>query len=71
MIKENAYIKNGSISPENILFYKEFGYLVAPALLSIAEVDELKKETTAIFRGEEETSKACWPYKPTNPMQMY
>ncbi len=52
MIKENAYIKNGSISPENILFYKEFGYLVAPALLSIAEVDELKKETTAIFRGE-------------------
>jgi len=52
MIKENAYIKNGSISPENILFYKEFGYLVAPALLSITEVDELKKETTAIFRGE-------------------
>ena len=52
MIKEDAYIRNGSISYENINFYKEFGYLVAPALLSISEIDELKKETTSIFRGE-------------------
>jgi phytanoyl-CoA hydroxylase len=52
MKKEDAYIKNGSISPENINFYKEYGYLVASALLSIAEIDELKKETSAIFRGE-------------------
>jgi hypothetical protein len=41
MIKEDAYIKNGNISSENIHFYKEFGYLVAPAMVSIAEIDEL------------------------------
>jgi len=52
MIKEDAYIKNGNIGPENILFYNDFGYLVAPAMVSIAEIDELKKETAAIFRGE-------------------
>lgn len=44
MIKENAYIRNGSISPENIFFYKEFGYLIAFSLLSISEIDELKKK---------------------------
>lgn len=52
MNKENAYIKNGSISKENIAFYEEYGYLVAPDLLSIHETDELKNETAAIFRGE-------------------
>jgi phytanoyl-CoA hydroxylase len=52
MIKENAQIKNGRISPENIQFYKEFGYLIAPSILSLSEIDELKKETAAIFRGE-------------------
>ncbi|MEO8720606.1 MAG: phytanoyl-CoA dioxygenase family protein [Ginsengibacter sp.] len=52
MTNENGYIKNDRISPENINFYKEFGYLVAPMLLSPTEIDELKKETAAIFRGE-------------------
>ncbi len=52
MTKEDAYIRNGSISQRNINFFKEFGYLVAPALLTISEIDELKKESFAIFSGE-------------------
>src|SRR5215213_10259144 len=52
MKKEHAYIKNGAISSENIVFYKTYGYLVALSLLSGDEVDELKKETAAIFRGK-------------------
>jgi ectoine hydroxylase-related dioxygenase (phytanoyl-CoA dioxygenase family) len=51
MNKEHAYIK-GSIDDENIAFYKEYGYLIAPAMLSHDEINELKKETAAIFRGE-------------------
>jgi ectoine hydroxylase-related dioxygenase (phytanoyl-CoA dioxygenase family) len=52
MNKEHACIKNGRISQENVSFYAEYGYLVAPGLLSGSEIEELKKETTAIFRGE-------------------
>jgi ectoine hydroxylase-related dioxygenase (phytanoyl-CoA dioxygenase family) len=52
MNKEHAYIQHGSIVDENIAFYKEFGYLIAPGLLSKNEIDELKKETAGIFRGE-------------------
>ena len=52
MKKEDAYINNGSITSENIAFYKQLGYLVAPNLLSVNEIAELKKETAAIFRGE-------------------
>jgi phytanoyl-CoA hydroxylase len=51
MNKDYAYIK-GSIDDENIAFYKEYGYLIAPAMLSSEEINELKKETAAIFRGE-------------------
>ncbi|TAN11698.1 MAG: phytanoyl-CoA dioxygenase family protein [Chitinophagaceae bacterium] len=52
MTKKDAYIKNGSISHENINFYNGYGYLIAPELLSVSEIDELKNETAAIFRGE-------------------
>jgi len=52
MNKEDAYINNQRISDANILFYKNYGYLIAPALLSSNEIDELRKETAAIFRGE-------------------
>jgi ectoine hydroxylase-related dioxygenase (phytanoyl-CoA dioxygenase family) len=51
MNKEHAYIKNGNISKENIAFYAQYGYLVAPGLLSNDEVKELKSETASIFRG--------------------
>jgi len=52
MNKEHAYVNNGSISKENIAFYAEYGYLVAPGLLAAHEVEQLKKETASIFRGE-------------------
>lgn len=52
MSKKNAYIRKGSISSENIAFYKQNGYLIAADLLSGNEITELKKETAAIFRGE-------------------
>ncbi|SMO71871.1 phytanoyl-CoA dioxygenase family protein [Solitalea koreensis] len=52
MNKEQAYLRNGSISQENIAFYAEYGYLIAPRLLSNTEIRELKQETAAIFRGE-------------------
>ncbi|MBS0029244.1 phytanoyl-CoA dioxygenase family protein [Chitinophaga sp. 22321] len=52
MTKEQAYVKPEGITPENIAFYKVYGYLVAPQLLNTHEIDELKKETAAIFRGQ-------------------
>lgn len=52
MNKEHAYVKDGCISKENIAFYAQYGYLVAPGLLSASEIGDLKKETAAIFRGE-------------------
>jgi phytanoyl-CoA hydroxylase len=50
--KEHAYIEKGCISKENIIFYASYGYLVASGLLSNNEIEELKKETASIFRGE-------------------
>jgi len=52
MNKGNAYVKDGVLSKENIAFYAEYGYLVAPGLLSNDEISGLKKETAAIFRGK-------------------
>ncbi|HEX5153181.1 MAG TPA: phytanoyl-CoA dioxygenase family protein [Parafilimonas sp.] len=52
MNKENAYVSSEGISKENVTFYTTYGFLVAPALLSGNEIEELKKETAAIFRGE-------------------
>lgn len=52
MNNEHSYIKVEGINQENITFYKEFGYLIAPGLLSADEIAELKKETAAIFRGK-------------------
>ena len=52
MNKEQAIIKAGNINKENIAFYAEYGFLVAPGLLTSEEIGRLKNETTAIFRGE-------------------
>jgi len=52
MNKDHSYITNGSISNENVAFYKEYGYLIAADLLSLSEVSDLKSETAAIFRGK-------------------
>jgi ectoine hydroxylase-related dioxygenase (phytanoyl-CoA dioxygenase family) len=52
MNNAHAYINGGQLTNENVGFYKEYGYLIAPHLLAVAEIAELKKETAAIFRGD-------------------
>ncbi|TWF39982.1 chlorinating enzyme [Chitinophaga polysaccharea] len=52
MNNEHAFIAAAGISRENISFYADNGYLVAPSLLQPEEIAALKKETAAIFRGE-------------------
>lgn len=51
MDKEHAYIKNGKVSSENVAFYQDYGYLVAEELLSLADVEILRRETAEIFKG--------------------
>lgn len=63
MNKEYAYVK-GSINDYNIAFYKEYGYLIAPSFLVKEEIEELKKETTAIFRGERGYVEGMLPVEP-------
>jgi phytanoyl-CoA hydroxylase len=49
---QHAYVNSGKLSPQNIQFYKDAGYLIAPDLVSKGEIAALKKETAQIFRGE-------------------
>lgn len=64
MQKEKAYIHHGRLSPENTVFYKKCGYLVAPGLLSPDEITQLKKETAAIFRGDRGDIEGLLPVGP-------
>ncbi|HJV20366.1 MAG TPA: phytanoyl-CoA dioxygenase family protein [Sediminibacterium sp.] len=52
MNRAYAYILDGIISVENIVFYNNHGYLVAPGMVSVQEVNALKKELTMICKGE-------------------
>lgn len=52
MIKEHAFVNQKGLTQENISFYQTYGYLIAPELLIADEVEELKDETAAIFRGD-------------------
>ncbi|WP_254560020.1 phytanoyl-CoA dioxygenase family protein [Dyadobacter diqingensis] len=52
MTNENQFLKNKNITEENIRFYHEYGYLVARGLFDPAEIEELKRDTAKIFRGE-------------------
>ncbi|HET7896518.1 MAG TPA: phytanoyl-CoA dioxygenase family protein, partial [Flavisolibacter sp.] len=52
MNNEHATIHDGVVSKENIAFYAQYGFLLAPGLLWGDETAELKNETAAIFRGE-------------------
>lgn len=52
MDKKNAYINSDTVNAENSKFYQEYGFLIAPDLLTKDEITSLKKETVAIFRGE-------------------
>lgn len=49
---QHAYTASAGISAQNIAFYKDFGYLIAPSLVRKEEVAELRREATQIFRGK-------------------
>lgn len=51
MSSENSHLQNGLPTIKNKEFYEDFGYLVAPGLISPHDIEELKKETVEIFRG--------------------
>ncbi|HXB92078.1 MAG TPA: phytanoyl-CoA dioxygenase family protein [Puia sp.] len=51
MNTEKAIVTRGGLRPENIDFYREQGYLIAPDLLNAGEIEALKKETVEIFKG--------------------
>ena len=51
---QDAYVE-GELSAKNRSFYQDYGYLVAPDLLSEEEIDELRQETAQIFRGKRGT----------------
>ncbi len=52
MNNESAYVRNGNVTPDNVQFYKDYGYLICPGMVSEQEIAELKSETVKIFRGE-------------------
>ena len=52
MNNPNQFVVNRKVTPGNVQFYHDYGYLVAPDLLSPEEIDLLKKDTVKIFRGE-------------------
>lgn len=52
MNSQSQFMIQNKITIENIQFYHDYGYLIAPGLLSAEEVALLKKDTVKIFRGE-------------------
>ncbi|MBX9784327.1 MAG: phytanoyl-CoA dioxygenase family protein [Chitinophagaceae bacterium] len=61
---EHQFVKNGSVTEENIRFYHDYGYLIAPGLVSAADIAALKKDTAKIFRGEYGTVEGMLPVQP-------
>ena len=52
MNAHDGSVMNGVTTSRNIEFYREKGYLIAPALLQDADIRQLKEETGQIFRGK-------------------
>lgn len=51
-MKKGSVIKNGSLTRENREFYEKQGYIIAENLLKSKEIEEIKKESLAIFTGK-------------------
>jgi ectoine hydroxylase-related dioxygenase (phytanoyl-CoA dioxygenase family) len=51
-MKTQSVIHHGQLTPEHVSFYKKFGYLIAPSLIEASDIDALRRETAAIFRGD-------------------
>ncbi len=64
MNNTSQFIENGNVSSENIRFYYEYGYLIAPDLVLPEEIVALKKDTVKIFRGEYGTLEGMQPVQP-------
>ena len=52
MNNPSQFIIQNKMTAENIQFYHDYGYLIAPDLISADEVALLKKDTVKIFKGE-------------------
>jgi phytanoyl-CoA hydroxylase len=61
MNNPSQFISNGSITPQNVQFYHNYGYLIAPGLLSADEIKTLKDDTAKIFRGAYGTIEGMLP----------
>ncbi|MGK6350094.1 phytanoyl-CoA dioxygenase family protein [Parapedobacter sp. DT-150] len=62
-----AFVKDGAVSAENIEYYHERGYLIAPSLISREDVHALKAETAKIFRGERGAIDGLLPVNENEP----
>lgn len=51
MHPNSAIVRNEGPARENVDFYAQNGYLIAPQLLTPEEIGELNRETAEIFRG--------------------
>ena len=47
-----AYLPASGITNQQVTFYEEYGYLIGENLLTAAEIQALRDESVAIFRGE-------------------
>lgn len=61
MNNQGQFITRNKVTQENIQFYHDYGYLIAPGLLTKEEITELKKDTVKIFRGEYGTIEGMHP----------
>lgn len=52
MNNQAQFIIKGQINPENAQFYEDYGYLIAPDILSQNKIAKLKNDAVKIFRGE-------------------
>jgi ectoine hydroxylase-related dioxygenase (phytanoyl-CoA dioxygenase family) len=57
----NQFIINRTVTPGNVQFYHDYGYLIASDLILQEEIDLLKKDTIKIFRGEYGTIEGTLP----------
>jgi phytanoyl-CoA hydroxylase len=64
MDPRSAQLADGVVTPAHAAFYWREGFLVAPDLLSAAEVAELRRETAAVFRGERGRVEGLVPVAP-------
>lgn len=61
MNNPHQFIVDKLVTPDNVKFYQDYGYLIAPELISAEEILALKADTTKIFSGEYGTVEGMLP----------